>query len=945
MSRRLALVIGNSDYLDAKLARLAAPGEDVNDLAEVLRTPSIGGFDEVTSLVNASAPVVRRSIARFFTDKRPDDLLLLYFSGHGVRDDHGRLYLAVQDTEYDLLNATAIPAGFVTDEMDRSRSRRQVLILDCCHSGAFAQGAKGAPGQSVGTASAFEGTGYGRVVLTATDSTQFAWEGDQLVGEADNSVFTHHVLAGLRTGAADTDGDGRITLDELYDYVYEQVVNQTPKQTPRKFTYNQQGEVVLALNPHAAPKPVTLPQDVLAAAHSPLAGVREGVVRDLEHLLRGADAAMAGAAREALERLKADDSRRVSAAARAALGLDPTSTQTPWTAAPPASAAPVPAKEQDQPPVRPAEPAASEGRAGSPPRTAVPAEGGAAARPQAPEQAGGPAAASGIKASSSTPGARPTEGSGAGRPQADAPGKAQARSPSPTTATPAEGGGAAQSPAADAAQPARPTSAGAVKAGAPPSTARPREGSATPKPQGRTEAPAGKPPARRSADSTSPRQAMKPAEQAPPVRQSAGPPASALPRTDVPSAEQADGVAAGLAGRMGASVEGAQAPSMIVPQRVAAVLVGVGCALGWGLAKLALNIIASLPGETFWPSRAVYWAIAYTATGLVLGLVLQLRRPALPLLTAGGLTAAWAAAAVAGFIVRYVIENHAHEVFGQLMGLGVVGVFGGRALGNVLHRAGGWPAPRSRAAVIITAGWVAGLWLTMLADWVAGWNIPPFVLGAVAGLIGGEVLFRQLGQAGRAPDAGEAPAGVLTTPLTPVLLLAAALIIVGFVAAQIAQTVYAVWSDAPSLLVEVVSTVVIGPLAGAALAVVIGLVHRPLGAAGMLALAVIWGAAGVVHAAIIFLLSQVSVDGTLPANLLDGAVGGAATAGFVAWRLQQKPSLGLMAASAGAFAVAFVLAALLNEAWYDWTNVAAVSAAAALGSIPLFHYLQKHPTT
>ena len=52
-----------------------------------------------------------------------------------------------------------------------------------------------------------------------------------------------------------------------------------------------------------------------------------------------------------------------------------------------------------------------------------------------------------------------------------------------------------------------------------------------------------------------------------------------------------------------------------------------------------------------------------------------------------------------------------------------------------------------------------------------------------------------------------------------------------------------------------------------------------------------------------------------------------------------------MAASAGAFAVAFVLAALLNEVWYGWTNTVAVSVAAALGSIPLFYYLQKHPTT
>ncbi len=143
--------------------------------------------------------------------------------------------------------------------MDRSRSQRQVLILDCCHSGAFARGSKGVVGASVGTASAFEGVGYGRVVLTATDATQYAWEGDQVIGQAENSVFTHFMIQGLQTGQADTNGDGRITLDELYNYVYEQVVTRTPKQTPNKWSYKQRGDIVIAKNPHPIVKPIELP--------------------------------------------------------------------------------------------------------------------------------------------------------------------------------------------------------------------------------------------------------------------------------------------------------------------------------------------------------------------------------------------------------------------------------------------------------------------------------------------------------------------------------------------------------------------------------------------------------------------------------------------------------------------------------------------------------------
>ncbi|MFQ5613748.1 MAG: caspase family protein [Anaerolineae bacterium] len=319
MSRRLALIIGNSEYDDANLARLVTPGEDASDLAEVLRDPGIGGFDEVTTLINQSSLTVRRTIERFFGGKKREDLLLLYFSGHGVLGSLGRLHLAVKDTERDLLRATAIPAAYITEAMDRSRSRRQVLILDCCHSGAFARGAKGALGARVGTASAFEGVGFGRVVLTATDTTQYAWEGDRVIGEAENSVFTHFLIQGLRSGEADADRDGWVSLDELYDYTYEQVVSRTPRQTPGKWSYKQQGEIVIARNPWPVARPAVLPPELQQAIDSPFAGVRAGAVHELERLLHGSHAGLAMAAHETLKQLAEDDSRQVSMVATKSL--------------------------------------------------------------------------------------------------------------------------------------------------------------------------------------------------------------------------------------------------------------------------------------------------------------------------------------------------------------------------------------------------------------------------------------------------------------------------------------------------------------------------------------------------------------------------------------------------------------------------------------------------
>ena len=320
MSGKYALIIGNTEYIDPGLAQLTAPGKDAEDFARVLKDHEIGAFDSVRILLNQMSSTVNESIDEFFDQKKPDDLLVLYFSGHGVRDELGSLYLAVKNTIRSRLRSTAIKSDYIREVMDQSRSRRQVLILDCCNSGAVALGTKAATGVSIGTASAFEG-GYGRIILTASDSTQFAWEGDNVIGETENSLFTHYLVEGLK-GDADNDGDGRITVDELYDYAYEMVQRATPKQTPSKFSSKQQGEIVLRERMRLQDiKPVTLPDQLISEIENPYPEVRLRALGQLEKLLMGRNLGLALSAREALERIeKEDDSRRVAQAATQVLG-------------------------------------------------------------------------------------------------------------------------------------------------------------------------------------------------------------------------------------------------------------------------------------------------------------------------------------------------------------------------------------------------------------------------------------------------------------------------------------------------------------------------------------------------------------------------------------------------------------------------------------------------
>jgi hypothetical protein len=249
---RRALLVGAYQFEDSTLAKLRAPLNDVIGLEEVLSDPDIGDFD-VESVTNPTATEMAVAVEAFFKDSKRDDLLLMYFSGHGVKDETGNLHFAVTNTNLNLLYATAVPAALIRDLMDRSRSRSIVLILECCYSGAFAKGmrAKAAPVMDIMD----QLEGRGRVILTASSAMEYAFEGDEITdpqGEREPSIFTGAIIRALQTGEADRDGDGYITVDELYDYVYSVVREATPNQTPVRTSFEVEGSIVIAKSRAAA---------------------------------------------------------------------------------------------------------------------------------------------------------------------------------------------------------------------------------------------------------------------------------------------------------------------------------------------------------------------------------------------------------------------------------------------------------------------------------------------------------------------------------------------------------------------------------------------------------------------------------------------------------------------------------------------------------------------
>lgn len=268
VQRRLALLIAAFEYSDPALRKLRSPGHDASALAVVLGDRRIGGFD-VQTLINAPGGDVQEGIDEFCSGRRSEDQLLIYLSCHGVLDDNGRLYYASVNTRRQHLAATAVSAAWLNERLEDCRARRQILVLDCCHSGAFARGAKmGDDGLAL--QQRFESHGRGRVVLTASRGTEYSFEGNQPSGEGVPSVFTRAIVDGLTTGDADRDRDGRITVKDLYDHVYDSVRKSEPRQTPEIWTYGAEGDLLIARSIRGpAVEPVLLPEDLRVTLDSP----------------------------------------------------------------------------------------------------------------------------------------------------------------------------------------------------------------------------------------------------------------------------------------------------------------------------------------------------------------------------------------------------------------------------------------------------------------------------------------------------------------------------------------------------------------------------------------------------------------------------------------------------------------------------------------------------
>jgi hypothetical protein len=234
--RRLALVIGaNNGGPGREQLRYAV--SDARAMIQILE--NLGGVspDDSRLLVEPDRQTCLWEIARLRERigrlREQHDRLeaFIYYSGHSNEDN---ILLGREKISYQELRGQL--QGLAADV--------RITILDSCASGAFIRAKGGQKRPPFIFDAAYDMKGF--AVMTSSSADEASQESERIKG----SFFTHYLITGLR-GAADTSGDGRVTLSEAYQYAFSETLRQTEKTSrgPQHPSYNIQmsgtGDVVL----------------------------------------------------------------------------------------------------------------------------------------------------------------------------------------------------------------------------------------------------------------------------------------------------------------------------------------------------------------------------------------------------------------------------------------------------------------------------------------------------------------------------------------------------------------------------------------------------------------------------------------------------------------------------------------------------------------------------
>ena len=233
--------------------------DDAARMAQVLRELGRYGGGDMRVLVRPTTAQLLATVdeigkkLRAHHERGEQAVLVFYYSGHAKAS---AFHLAGEE----------LAVATLRERLEALPTTLTLVILDACQSGQFARTKGVEPAADFSFNSVARLTTKGTAVMASSTAQELSQESDEL----RSSYFTHHLIVGLR-GAADADGDGRVSLDEAYRYAYRRTLASTAR--------TQVGSQHVTLKTDLAGQgdvPVTYPAD--ARSQLELAGALEARV-------------------------------------------------------------------------------------------------------------------------------------------------------------------------------------------------------------------------------------------------------------------------------------------------------------------------------------------------------------------------------------------------------------------------------------------------------------------------------------------------------------------------------------------------------------------------------------------------------------------------------------------------------------------------------------------
>lgn len=210
-----ALVIGNNDYADPKWTNLSNAVNDAKTVATVLEDKY--GFD-TTLLLNATRVQMLEAIEAMRNKLTEDDNLLIYYAGHGQRDDaNNRAYWVPVDSSAES-STNWIPSYQITDHVNAMNARHVLLVVDSCYAGLMTR-AGGVNAMLVGMTEEQKQQKIKdrlglrtRMLITAGDNTEVLDAGKQ----GDHSIFAEAFIGALENNNGVLASEGVFKIVQPY---------------------------------------------------------------------------------------------------------------------------------------------------------------------------------------------------------------------------------------------------------------------------------------------------------------------------------------------------------------------------------------------------------------------------------------------------------------------------------------------------------------------------------------------------------------------------------------------------------------------------------------------------------------------------------------------------------------------------------------------------------